>query len=173
MPGVVFTLERLNWRSATVGWLRLPGADRLQSFVDRVEAETSLRDREWELRRRINPFRCGGPYLHYQTTFDAARLHDWFLDAGLDPPGPTADSRAWAAMWDRDFPAMTHAQRAAAWKALDRVRFFRIEEGPPARPLHLVAQPHFEEDPIAATVWQLPLRRRQPVHAGAAYPDGR
>jgi len=148
MAGVVFTLERLNWRSAGREWLCLPGADRLESFADRADAETMLRDREWELRRRINPFRCGGPFLHYQTTFDAARLHDWFLDAGLDPPGPTADSQAWAAVWDRDYPAMTHAQSAVAWEALDRVRFFRIGAGPPGDSFHLVVRPHFEQDPI-------------------------
>lgn len=148
MPAVVFTLERFNWRHSAVGWLVLPGADRQETYVDRVEAEAALREREWALRRRINPFRCGGPFIHYQTGFDAARLHDWFLDAGLDPPGATADSAVWAAVWDRDHAAMSDAQRAAAWEALDRVRFFQITAGPPARPMRLVAEPHHEEDPI-------------------------
>jgi hypothetical protein len=43
---------------------------------------------------------------------------------------------------------MTDAQRAAAWEALDRVRFYRVSESQNGRPMHLVSHPHFEEDPI-------------------------
>ena len=148
MSRLVFTLERLNWRPVSRGWLRLPGADHLEPFADRAEAEAIAREREWELRRRINPFRCGGPFIHYQTSLDAARLHDWFLDAGLDSPGAVRDSNAWAELWDRDRAAMSDAQRAAAWEALDRVRFFRVSEGPDFRRMFLVAEPHFEQDPL-------------------------
>src|SRR5262245_43443949 len=147
MSRPVFTLERLNWRPAARGYLLLPGADRVESFADRADAEATWREREWELRRCINPFRCGGPFLHYQTSFDAARLHDWFLDAGLESPGAISASEPWASVWDREQTLMTDAQRAAAWESLDRIRFFRVTEGPAGRPIHLVANPHYEEDP--------------------------
>src|SRR5262245_180844 len=149
MPGDVFILERLNWRAVADGWRLTRGADRVDAFATRADAEAAHRDAEWALRRRINPFRCGGPFLHYQTGFDAARLHDWFLDAGLESPGVTADSSAWAAFWDREHAGMTDAQRSAAWEALDRVRFYRVTEGQTGRPMHLVAHPHYESDPIA------------------------
>jgi hypothetical protein len=148
MPDPVYVLERLHWRFAGPGWLCLPGADSLATFPDRAAAEAAARDREWAVRRRVNPFRCGGEYLHYQTSFDAARLHDWFLDLGLEPPDPTTASGSWAAAWDRALPQMTDAQRAAGWEVLDRVRFFRVVERPEGRPMHVVALPHFEEDPI-------------------------
>jgi hypothetical protein len=148
MPGDVFILERLNWRAVADGWRLTPGSDRVEAFATRTDAEAAHRDGEWALRRRINPFRCGGPFLHYQTTFDAARLHDWFLDAGLDSPGISPHSNAWAEVWDRDHAGMTDAQRAAAWEALDRVRFYRVVEGQTGRPMYLVALRHNEEDPI-------------------------
>jgi hypothetical protein len=153
MPESVFIVERLNWRPSGDGWLGLPGSDRVRTFPDREAAEADTRRREWDVRRRVNPFRCGGPRLHYQTRFDAARLFDWFLDLGLDPPGVTPDSAVWAAWWDRYQPEMTDAQRAAAWEVLDRVRFFRVTEGPAGRAIHLVAEPHFEQDPIAFPDW--------------------
>ena len=150
MPDPVYVLERLNWRPAVPRglWLRLPGADPLATFPDRPSADASAREREWTVRRRVNPFRCGGEYLHYQTSFDAARLHDWFLDLGLEPPGPETASGSWATAWERALPRMTDAQRAAAWEVLDRVRFFRVVERPPSWPMNLVALPHFEEDPV-------------------------
>src|SRR5439155_20908683 len=67
---------------------------------------------------------------------------------GLESPGVTAESAAWAAVWDRDHAGMSDAQRAAAWEALDRVRFYRVAKGQTGRLMHLVAHPHFEEDPI-------------------------
>lgn len=144
----VFVLHRLVWRRYRDGWLSLPGSDPVRTFADRGTAEATARDFEWDLRGRVNPFRCGGPRLHYQTAFDAARLYDWCLDHGLDPPGVTDDSAAWAAWWDSDQEGFTPAQRAAVWEVLDRVRFYRVEEAEPAEAMHLVALPHFESDPI-------------------------
>ena len=48
---------------------------------------------------------------------------------------------------------MTDAQRTVAWEALDRVRFFRIDEGPATQPLYLVAHPHYERDPFVPGFW--------------------
>ncbi len=146
--GPVFALHRLVWRRYRDGWLSLPGADPVRTFADRATAEATARDLEWDLRGRVNPFRCGGPRLHYQTAFDAARLYDWCLDHGLDPPGMTDDSAAWAAWWDAHRDGFTPSQRAAVWEVLDRVRFYRVEETDPAEPMHLVALPHFENDPV-------------------------
>jgi len=149
MSDPAFILERFDWRPAGASWLCRPGTDRVRAFADRESAEADARRREWEVRRRVNPFQCGGPRLHYQTRFDAARLFDWFLDLGLDPPGVTPDSAVWSAWWDRYHAEMSDAQRAAAWEVLDLVRFFRVAERPADLPMHLVALPHFEEDPIA------------------------
>jgi hypothetical protein len=144
----VYILERYNWRRAGGHWLSLPGSDRLRSFTDRAEAEARCREMEWELRRKINPFVCG-PFLHYQTSFDAPRLFDWCLDAGLEPPGVTNDSRIWADWWARHRKRMTDRQRAIFWDALDHVRFYRIEESEASVPCHLVATQQFEWDYMA------------------------
>ncbi|HEX3151912.1 MAG TPA: hypothetical protein VHR66_27820 [Gemmataceae bacterium] len=147
----VFTLERFVWRHDSSRWLGLPGVDVGGTFDDRASAESAARVQEWDFRRRVNPFHFGGPALHYQTGFDAARLFDWCLDHGLDPPALTADSGPWETWWDAHKQGFTASQRAALWEALDRVRFFRVSETQPARPMHLVAEPSFENDPIPGT----------------------
>lgn len=148
-PGV-YVLERFNWRKGRGQWLNLPGADHIRSFVDRADADARCREMEWDLRRRVNPFSCGGPFLHYQTSFDAARLFDWCLDANLEPPGLTNDSRVWADWWATHHEKMTDAQRASVWEALDRVRFYRVSETEANLACHLVATQHFEEDPFGS-----------------------
>ncbi|HKB06628.1 MAG TPA: hypothetical protein VKD90_30810 [Gemmataceae bacterium] len=148
MPDPVFTLERLNWRPAGTGWVRRPGSVGVRTFADRSEAEAAQRDAEWDLRRRVNPFRCGGPVVSYQTRFGPDRLHDWLLDAGLAPPtGPAAAT--WADWWDRRHPHFTDAQRAAAWEALDQVRFFRVVERPGPATLYVIGLIETERDPVA------------------------
>ena len=148
MPEPVYTLHRLVWRRHADGWLNLPGSDPVRTYSDRAIAEAAAGEMEWDIRGRINPFRCGGPRLHYQTAFDAARLFDWCLDHSLDPPGVTPESATWSAWWDDHQKAFTPAQRAAVWEVLDRVRFFRVEESGMSASMHLVALPHFESDPI-------------------------
>jgi hypothetical protein len=147
----VFVLHRLVWRLYGDGWLSLPGSDPVRTFADRATAEATARDLEWDIRGRVNPFRCGGPRLHYQTAFDAARLYDWCLDHGLDPPGVTDDSATWAAWWESHREGFTATQRAAVWEVLDRVRFYQVVEAEPAEPMHLVAFPYFESDPIPSS----------------------
>jgi hypothetical protein len=61
------------------------------------------------------------------------------MDAGLDPPGVTNDSRVWADWWSVHRDEMTLAQRATVWEALDRVRFFEVRESERGMPCHLVA----------------------------------
>jgi len=153
MSTTIFSLERRNWRQARGLWLSLPGSDRVATFHDRAEADAEAREREWSIRRRLNPFQCGGPLLHYQTSFDAARLFDWCLDAGLDPPGLTNDSRIWADWWAVHRDDMTLAQRASVWEALDRVRFFQVRECERGMACHLVATQEYAHD--AADDWGL------------------
>lgn len=148
-----FTVERLVWQRHGDRWLTVPGADPVRTFADRATAAATAREHEWAVRRRVNPFRCGGPRLHYQTGFGVARLYDWCLDHGLDPPGVTPDSRAWADWWQGHHAAFTDAQRAAVWEVLDRVRFFRVAEAEPAAPMHLVGLPHYELDPITLNLF--------------------
>jgi hypothetical protein len=161
MAGPVYVLERLAWRRHADRFLVVPGADPVRTFAERGAAEATARESEWAVRRRVNPFRCGGPRLHYQTAFDAARLFDWCLDHELDPPEVTPASATWAAWWDAQQAGFTDAQRAAVWEVLDRVRFYRIAESAPAEPMHLVALPHFELDPITLNLFG----RRQYVGA--------
>jgi hypothetical protein len=135
-----FVVERFNWRPyESLGykpsakekrkkgsWARLPGTERVACFARREEAEDDCRRREEEARQGINPFACGGA-LCYLSSFDAGRLNDWVLDAGLTPPGDAGDWREW---WDKQSPKMTDLQKAKVWEALDKVRFFRVASAP-------------------------------------------
>jgi hypothetical protein len=143
MSATHFVVERLGWRrtcfhrdrgDAWVGYVLLPGAERrLRSFDDRDEAQRFCHEQEQALRARANPFVCGGPALHYQSSFDEGRLHDWLLDGGIDPPGKLkSGKRAWGAWW-AGHALLTPEQREHVWKALDKVSFHRVVERP-ARP---------------------------------------
>jgi hypothetical protein len=125
----VHVLERLNWRRCGDGFVRLPGRTRLESFPDAEAAEYARREREEAARQRVNPFRCGGAALHYHTSLDASRLHDWVLDLGLTPP-QRRSAADWARWWDRVYPKASAAQRERLWEALDRVRFYEVVERP-------------------------------------------
>ena len=155
MPGPHFTLERFVWRRYGDRWLSRPGTDPMRTFHDRSTAEAAARELEWELRRRVNPFAFGERFLHYQTTFDAPRLFDWCLDHGLEPPAVAPESPMWEEWWERHQPRFTDVQRAAVWEALNRVRFYRVIESEPAEPMHLVALPHLEYDPIPRSLGEV------------------
>jgi hypothetical protein len=134
-PSVLYVLQRLNWQHWGNGFARLPGATRLRSYQSRAVAERTRQKRERDARNAVNPFTCGGRALHYQTSLDADRLHDWLLDAGIEPPARAADgSRDWAAWWDKNYLSLSEAQKEKVWEALDRVKFFEVVERP-ARPL--------------------------------------
>ncbi len=137
----VYAVERLNWRRYGDGWARLAGTTRLQSFPTFAEAEADRRRREAAAREQVNPFLCGGPALHHQTSLDEGRLHDWLLDAGLTAPklrkGRPAD---WAGWWRQARGGMTALQRERAWEALDKVRFFEVVERPRRPVVYVVVQ---------------------------------
>jgi hypothetical protein len=152
---VLYVVERLNWRKARHyaehsrpewdGYVQLPGGTRLRSFPDVESARRFCAEREQEVRARANPFACGGPALHYQTCFDAARLHDWLLDAGIEPPaaGPD-DSRDWRHWWERVAASLSPEQRAHCWAALDKVRFHRVLEQPSRPTVFVVVRRDWE-----------------------------
>jgi hypothetical protein len=147
MPDPVYTLERLNWRPCGPGWVRRPGSVHLQTFAGRADADAAQRQAEWDLRRRVNPFRLGGPVVSYQTRFGPERLRDWLLDAGLDPPaGPAA--APWADWWAANHARFSDAQRAAAWEALDQARFFRVVERPGPGAVYVIGTIQTGRDPV-------------------------
>jgi hypothetical protein len=132
---VFYAVERLDWAWGDRVLLRLPGSTRLQSYPTREEAEQDRADREESARARVNPFIVGGDALHYQTSLDEGRLHDWALDAGVTPPNPgKGGKRNWARWWEKESPRWEEGQRRRMWEALDRVRFFTVTERP-ARPV--------------------------------------
>jgi hypothetical protein len=140
----MFVVERLNWRCYGPGWARLPGTTRVRSFPTYEEAEADRRRREADAREQVNPFRCGGPALHYQTGLDEGRLHDWLLDAGLTPPKPGKKGRDWSGWWEKAKRRMTAPQREKVWQALDKVRFFEVVESPRWPVIYLLAQINWE-----------------------------
>jgi hypothetical protein len=127
-------------RLGAAAWARLPGSERVASFNDAGQADTDCRRREEAFRRQVNPFACATA-LCYLTSLDEGRLRDWMLDAGLTPP-EASGSAAWRAWWEREAPTLTELQRARAWEALDRLRFFRVVETP-RQILFMLAAPYW------------------------------
>jgi hypothetical protein len=128
-PAVRYVVNRLNWRRTPAGFVRLPGEVRVASFDTIQEAEAERRRREADAREQVNPFASGlAPYE--QTSLPPGIFRDWLLDAGIEPPPEPTCSLAWAAWWEKQSPTWTDDQRARAWEALDKTRFFAVEERP-------------------------------------------
>jgi hypothetical protein len=119
---------------------RLAGPTEVATFADYESARADCADRERAARKGVNPFRLGGA-LPAVTSLDAPALHDWLLDAGLDPPRPDGEGvRDWAGWWDAWQSHWSTEQRDAAWRALDRVRFFEVVERRPRRKAYVVVE---------------------------------
>jgi hypothetical protein len=104
-----------------------PGSFPVKAFLDSAAADDFARDQErlaWQSR---NPFRYGEKVSEW-TSLDAARLHDWLLDTGLDPPAVKAKPSTWVAWYDKVKPRLTEVQWVKLHEALDRVRFYRVVE---------------------------------------------
>jgi hypothetical protein len=128
-PAVRYVVSRLNWRRTPAGFVRLPGEVRVASFDTIEEAEAERRRREADAREQVNPFASGlAPYE--QTSLPPGIFRDWLLDAGIEPPPEPTSSLAWAAWWQKQSPTWSDDQRARAWEALDKTRFFAVEERP-------------------------------------------
>jgi hypothetical protein len=130
--GTHFVVERLNWRrSRGDTFYRYPGRTRVASFDTAEEAEAFRRVEEAKARAAVNPFAGTLAPPTDQTSMPEGVLCDWLQDHGIDPPAPKKSGpRDWAKWWEKAAPRWTDAQRAAAWEALDRVRFFRVGEQP-------------------------------------------
>jgi hypothetical protein len=130
--GVRYAVHQLSWVQPEYDddpyLRRLPKSAKVAAFSSLKAAEADRRERETAARAAANPFRHGGASLFYQTSFDAPRLHDWLLDAGITPPRLPADHSDWIAWWDAFARTWNALQLAHAWKALDKVRFFEVVE---------------------------------------------
>lgn len=147
----VFVVERGLWRPTNTGLARLPGWETVAIHSDQSIADEAVLALEWQARRQTNPFRYGPAYLHYQSSFPPDRLHDWFLDLGLDSPPESSNSNHWADWWMFHEPRMSPRQRGLAWEAIDRVRFFRTRETTRSTEAQVMAHCVFAEDPISDT----------------------
>lgn len=130
-----FTVRRLNWQAVPgpgPAFVRLPGATPLAGFDTPDAAYFDWGRRELTVRRRVNPFRCGAG-LAAVTTLPAFALRDWLLDAGVRPPKSDSFARTrWAEWWDAAAAELSPDQRAKAWEALDRLRFYDVVPSPEA-----------------------------------------
>ena len=84
-----YTVRKLGWYQPPHGdpyTRRLPTAESVAAFGTFDEAEEHRRALEAEARAGENPFRFGGGSVFFQSSLDGPRLHDWMMDAGIDPP---------------------------------------------------------------------------------------
>jgi hypothetical protein len=143
MSDVWYAVRQIDWVRSEYGdkfFRRTPRGVVVATFPTFDEADADRRVREAEFRRRANPFRYGGAALFYQTSLDAPRLHDWLLDGGIDPPAYKFSHESWAEWWDEFAHTWTTDQRAHAWQAIDKVRFFEVVEQHPARKAYVVLE---------------------------------
>jgi hypothetical protein len=110
------------------------------SFATFDEAEADRRRREEERRATENPFLLGGASLFYQTSLDGPRLHDWLMDAGIEPPAKVKGHATWAEWWDKSSREWSAEQRAHAWAAMDKVRFFAVSEERPDHKAYVIQE---------------------------------
>jgi hypothetical protein len=135
MPKTLYLVQRIRWAvledSPTPRYV-CPDAERgspERSFEDHDEAEECRAALERAYRAEVNPFAyC--ETIEDLTHFDADRLHDWILDAGLEPPhSNNAPVRIqWHAWWEEQFPKMSELQRAKMWQAMPKLQFYRVIE---------------------------------------------
>jgi hypothetical protein len=104
----------------------------VRAFLDPGAAEAHRRSLEKAYRAGRNPFTLAEYELDELTSFDAGRLRDWLLDAGIDPPEAEDDPVAWARWWQENAERLTPEQRDRAWDGLDRLRFYHVLAFPEA-----------------------------------------
>lgn len=124
-----FAVRQLGWHQDPHGdryTRRLPTAEVVATFDNFDDAEYHCRAREFAARRGENPFRFGGEAHYYQSSLDAMRLHDWFLDEGIEPPECQLRHSDWRDWWGAFSHTWTEYQIAHAWQGFDKVRFFDV-----------------------------------------------
>ena len=124
-----YTVRRLGWYQPPHGdaytrWL--PGAEPVAAFDTFDDAEMYRRELEAAARPGENPFRFGGASVFFQSSLDGPRLHDWLMDAGIDPPASELRHADWRAWWSAFAHTWSADQLAHAWAGLDKVRFFDV-----------------------------------------------
>lgn len=128
-----YTVRRVGWFQPPHGdpyTRRMPSAEPVARFGSFDAAETYRREVEAAARAGENPFRFGGASVFFQSSLDGPRLHDWLMDAGIDPPANELRHSDWRAWWDAFAHTWSEYQLAHAWAAFDKVRFFDIAEQP-------------------------------------------
>jgi len=144
MPKTRFTVSEIDWaknEDAEDDYSRRTvRATPVASFASFEEAEADRRVREAERRASENPFEYGGPSLFYQTSLDGPRLHDWMMDAGIEPPAKLKGHATWVEWWLLESRKWTAEQRAHAWTAMDKLRFFTVSETRPTRKAYVIQE---------------------------------
>ncbi len=135
-PALLYLVQTVAWELDEMRSLERPryrlsnqkhGAP-VQEFLDREGAEACCAELEREIRAEANPFQYGES-LAELTPLDAGRLHDWILDAGLEPlDTDETEMNCWQIWWEDQVPSMTELQRAKMWEALSWLRFFSVIE---------------------------------------------
>src|SRR4051812_3802588 len=137
-----YTVRKLGWYQPPHGdpyTRRLPTAESVATFDTFDEAEEHRRALEAGARAGENPFRFGGCSVFFQSSLDGPRLHDWLMDAGIEPPVSELRHGDWRAWWDAFAHTWSEEQLAHAWAAFDKVRFFEVVEEP-ANAAHAVVE---------------------------------
>ncbi len=129
-----YTVRRLGWYQPPHGdpyTRRLPSAEPVAAFDTFDDAEMHRRTLEADAREGENPFRFGGGSVFFQSSLDGPRLHDWLMDAGIDPPASELRHADWHAWWSAFAHTWSADQLSHAWAGLDKVRFFDVVEARP------------------------------------------
>ncbi|MBN9119943.1 MAG: hypothetical protein J0I06_12405 [Planctomycetes bacterium] len=126
-----YTVRRVGWFQPPHGdpyTRRLPGAEPVAAFDTFDAAEAHRRELESAARDDENPFRFGGGSVFFQSSLDGPRLHDWLMDAGIEPPASELRHSDWREWWNAFAHTWSADQLAHAWAAFDKVRFFDVAE---------------------------------------------
>ncbi|MBM3979067.1 MAG: hypothetical protein FJ304_02045 [Planctomycetes bacterium] len=129
MSSPQYVVRALGWYQPPHGdpyTRRLPGEHALATFGTFGAADDYRAELEAEARAGENPFRFGGGSVFFQSSLDGPRLHDWLMDAGIEPPASELRHGDWRAWWVAFAHTWTGDQLAHAWAAFDKVRFFDV-----------------------------------------------
>jgi hypothetical protein len=138
-----YTVRRVGWFQPPHGdpyTRRLPVAEPVAAFDTFDAAEMYRRELEAAARDGENPFRFGGASVFFQSSLDGPRLHDWLMDAGIEPPASELRHSDWRDWWNAFAHTWSADQLAHAWAAFDKVRFFDVAEDVPGAALHLIQE---------------------------------
>jgi hypothetical protein len=128
-----YTVRRVGWFQPPHGdpyTRRVPGSEPVAAFDTFDAAEMRRRELEAAAREGENPFRFGGASVFFQSSLDGPRLHDWLMDAGIEPPVSELRHSDWRAWWYAFAHTWSDYQLAHAWAAFDKVRFYEVAEAP-------------------------------------------